>query len=47
LEDLIQNNFGVLEYWRVGVMAKGLMSFFQYSKTPLLLYSMTKSFNTF
>jgi hypothetical protein len=34
----ISNKFGVLEYWRVGVTAKGLISVFsilQYSNTPV------------
>jgi hypothetical protein len=30
---------GVLECWSVGVMAKGWLSFFQHSNTPLLQYS--------
>jgi hypothetical protein len=38
----ISINFGVLEYWSVGVMAKGLMSyFFQHSNTPTLQHSST------
>ena len=35
----ISINFGVLEYWSVGVMAKGMMPFLsplQYSITPVL-----------
>ena len=32
-------NFGVLEYWSVGVMDEGLMSSFNTSNTPALQYS--------
>ena len=32
-------NFGVLEYWSIGVMTKGLMSFF--FNTPILHHSST------
>jgi hypothetical protein len=35
-ELIISINFGVLEYWSVGVMTKGLMPFFQHSNTPSL-----------
>jgi hypothetical protein len=31
--------FGVLEYWSIGVMIKGRVSFFQHSNTPSLQYS--------
>src|SRR5210317_1286738 len=40
-------NFGVLEYWSVGLMTKGLMSFFQHSNTPSLQYSRAKIFKSF
>jgi hypothetical protein len=38
-ELIISINFGVLEYWSVGVMTKGLMSFF--FNTPILHHSST------
>jgi hypothetical protein len=47
LKHQIINNLGVLERWGVGVMAKGFISFFQYSNTPSLQYSGTDSFKTF
>jgi hypothetical protein len=37
-------NFGVLEYWSVGVMVKGLLTVFstlQYSITPLLQFHLS------
>ncbi len=34
----ILSDFGVLEYWSVGVLAIGLLSFFQHSNTPSLQY---------
>jgi hypothetical protein len=43
----ISINFGALEYWSIGVMTKGLMSFFQHSNTPVLHYSKAETFKNF
>jgi len=43
-EVLISINFGILEYWSSGVMAKELMAFLstlQYAITPVLRFSRT------